>query len=290
MKSYLRTLKSAIENRRILCYIAFSDGNRGVFMTIAGYSIWMVVFICVGVFAASFVDAIGGGGGLISLPVYLFAGLPTHFALGTNKLSACIGTVASTARYIKRGYVNWILAVPSIALAMIGSHFGTKLQLMVNETYLRYVLIAVLIVVAVVMLRKKEFPEQPGKIEPWKQKLIVYSAALAVGLYDGFYGPGTGTFLLIAFCKLAKMDLRTASGNVKIVNLSSNIGALITSLIAGKVLVPIGLIAAVFAVSGQYLGAGMMIKNGTKIVTPIIFTVLALLFAKIVLELFGVNI
>ena len=109
-------------------------------------------------------------------------------------------------------------------------------------------------------------------------------------MYDGFYGPGTGTFLLIAFCKLAKMDLRTASGNVKIVNLSSNIGALITSLIAGKVLVPIGLIAAVFAVSGQYLGAGMMIKNGTKIVTPIIFTVLALLFAKIVLELFGVSI
>lgn len=255
---------------------------------IAGYPIWAVLLICVGVFAASVVDAIGGGGGLISLPVYLMVGLPTHYALGTNKMSACLGTVASTARYIRNGYVNWALAVPSIVLAMVGSHFGTKLQLLVNETYLRYVLIVVLLIVAAVMLKKKTFPETPGEICPWKQRIIVWVSAVVIGLYDGFYGPGTGTFLLIAFCRLAKMDLRTASGNVKIVNLSSNIGALITSLIAGKVLVPIGLIAAVFAFSGHHIGAGLMIKNGTKIVTPVILVVLTLLLVKIVLELAGV--
>lgn len=258
-------------------------------MTIAGYSIWKVALICVGIFAGSFIDAIGGGGGLITVPTYIFAGLPTHFALGTNKISACIGTFASTARYAKKGYMNWKFAIPCIVLAMVGSHFGTKLQLMVDEKILRYLLIVVLIFVAIVMLKKKEFSEEAGDIDPVKQKIIVYAAALVIGMYDGFYGPGTGTFLLIAYCKLAKMDLRTASGNVKIVNLASGVAAAITSLIAGKAIVVIGLIAAVFSILGQYLGAGLMIKNGTKIVTPIIFTVLILLFAKIVLELFGIS-
>lgn len=257
-------------------------------MNIAGYPLWAVAVICLGVFVASCVDAIGGGGGLISLPVYMLVGLPTHQALGTNKLSACIGTTASTARYLKKGYVNWGLALPSVALAMLGSTFGTRLQLMVNERVLRYVLIVVLLLVAAVMLKKKDFSETPGEIDPWRQRFIVWGAALVVGLYDGFYGPGTGTFLLIAFCRLAKMDLRTASGNVKIVNLSSNIAAVVTSLLAGTVLVPLGLIAAVFAFAGQYLGAGLMIKNGTKVVTPVILTLLALLLVRIVLELAGV--
>ena len=94
--------------------------------------------------------------------------------------------------------------------------------------------------------------------------------------------------LLLIFCGLAKLDLRTASGNVKLVNFSSNIGALITALIAGTVLVPIGLIAAVFSVAGHYIGAGVTIKNGTKIVRPVIFLVLALLTVKVILELFGI--
>ena len=108
------------------------------------------------------------------------------------------------------------------------------------------------------------------------------------GCLDGFYGPGTGTFLLLAFCCLAKIDVRTASGNVKLVNLSSNVGALATSLAAGKVLIPIGLLAAVFSTAGQYLGAGLALKNGSKIVRPVILVVLALLAGKVLLEIFGI--
>lgn len=257
-------------------------------MMISGYPIWVVLLICVGVFCASFVDAIGGGGGIISVPCYLLAGLPAHFALGTNKLSSCIGTVASTVRYIKNGCVDWLLGIPSIILALVGAHLGTRLQLMVEEKYLQYILLAVLPVIAVIMLRKKQLPEQKGSMNEWLRRSIVWGASLLVGTYDGFYGPGTGTFLLLIFCYLGKLDVRTASGNVKIVNLSSNIGALVTSLIAGKVLIPIGLIAAVFSIAGQYLGAGLALKNGSKIVKPVIFVVLALLAAKIILELFGV--
>lgn len=255
-------------------------------MELWGYPLWALILICGGVFLAGFVDAIGGGGGIISVPVYLFAGLPAHFALGTNKLSSCIGTAASTLRYIKNGYVNWFLALPSILLALLGAHLGTRLQLLVAEKYLEYVLLAVLPLVALFLLKKKNLPEQAGQISPWAQRSIVWSASLLVGTYDGFYGPGTGTFLLLIFCHLGKMDLRTASGNVKLVNLSSNIGALAASLMAGKVLLPVGLLAAAFSVAGHYLGAGLTIRNGSRIVRPVILVVLLLLAAKVLGELF----
>ena len=135
------------------------------------------------------------------------------------------------------------------------------------------------------LLRKQQLPEQAGQIHTGKQMAIVWTASAVIGVYDGFYGPGTGTFLLLIFCNFAKMDLRTASGNVKLVNLASNIGALATSLAAGKVMIPLGLLSAVFATAGQYLGAGQALKNGSKIVRPVIFTVLILLAIKVILEL-----
>ena len=256
---------------------------------IAGYEIWKILIICVGVFLSGFVDAIGGGGGLISLPMYFIAGLPTHFALGTNKLSSCIGTTASTVRYLKKGYVDLKLAVPSAALAIIGSHFGTKLQLSLDADILKYILIVVLVAVAVVMIFKPELSETAGVIPPLRQAVIVLAASFVIGMYDGFYGPGSGTFFLLAFCKLAKLDLRTAAGNVKVVNLASNIGALVTSILAGKVIFVIGIIAGVFSFAGHFAGSDVMIKNGSKAVVPVIFTVLGLLFVKIVLELFGIS-
>ena len=254
-----------------------------------GYPIWVVLLICVGVFCASFMDAIGGGGGIISLPTYLLAGLPMHLALGTNKLSACIGTVASTVRYVKNGCVNWGLGIPSIALAMVGAHLGTRLQLAVDERYLKLVLIIILPVIAAILLRKKELPEQWQPLDMWLRRAIVWGSSLVIGVYDGFYGPGTGTFLLLTFCYLGKIDVRTASGNVKLVNLSSNIGALVTSLSAGKVVVPLGLAAACFSIAGQYLGAGMALKNGSKIVRPVILLVILLLAGKVLLELLGIG-
>ena len=257
-------------------------------MEIFGFPWWTVLMVCLGVFCASFMDAIGGGGGIISVPSYLLAGLPMHVALGTNKLSACIGTVASTVRYVANGYADWGLGIPSIALALVGAHLGTRLQLMMDEQFLKILLLFVLPVIAVVILKQKHLPEQRGEMNEWARRAIVWSASLVIGAYDGFYGPGTGTFLLLVFCYLAKVAVRTASGNVKLVNLASNVGALATSLAAGKVLIPLGLVSAVFATAGQYLGAGLALKNGSKIVRPVILVVLTLLAGKVLLELFGV--
>ena len=143
-------------------------------------------------------------------------------------------------------------------------------------------LLIVLPVVAFVVLRQRQLPEERGDIEPKKQMAIVYLAALVVGAYDGFYGPGTGTFLLLIFCNLGKLDVRTAGGNVKLVNLSSNIASLLTSLLSGKVFLVLGLIGTVSSILGHFIGAGLAIKNGSKIVKPAIIIVLILLAAKVV--------
>ena len=119
-------------------------------LTVDGFALWIVLLVCCGVFLASFMDAIAGGGGIISVPTYLLAfhGLPTYFALGTNKLSSCIGTAFSTGRFIKNGYVNWRLFAPSIVLALLGSMGGTWLQLHTPDKVLKYLLLLVLPVVA----------------------------------------------------------------------------------------------------------------------------------------------
>lgn len=246
----------------------------------------MVAIVFVGVFFASFVDSIAGGGGMISVPCYLLAGLPAHYALGTNKLSAGLGTIVSTTRYIKSGYVNFRLGLPCCVLAICGSCLGTRLQLMVPDRYLQYFLLLILPIIAWIVLRQRQLPETAGEIAPRKQLLIVCAASFMIGIYDGFYGPGTGTFLLLVYCSLAKLDLRTASGNTKLVNLSSNLGALVTSLLNGKVFLALGLIGTIASFAGHYLGSGLAIKNGSRIVKPAILVVLLLLAAKVVQSLF----
>lgn len=255
--------------------------------TVDGFPLWIVLLICCGVFLASFMDAIAGGGGIISVPTYLiaFTGLPTYYALGTNKLSSGIGTVFSTARFIKNGYVHWKLFAPSIVLALLGSMGGTWLQHHTPDTILKYLLLVVLPIVAFVTLRTRSWPDAPGEIDPKKQTLIVWAAALVIGAYDGYYGPGTGTFLMIIFIRLAKLDTRHAAGGVKVINLASNIGSLFTALAAGYVYIGVGLISAAASIAGHYIGAGLAIKNGSRIVRPAVILVLILLTVKVGSEL-----
>lgn len=256
-------------------------------LLIDGQPLWIVLLIGCGVFLASFMDAIAGGGGIISVPTYLIGlrSMPTYFALGTNKLSSGIGTVFSTARFIRQGYVKWTLAAPSIAFALLGSMGGTWLQHHTPDVVLKYLLLVVLPIVAFFTLRTRVWPDEPGEISFRKQAAIVWAASLIIGAYDGYYGPGTGTFLMLVFIRLAKMDTRTAAGGVKVVNLSSNIGSLFTAWQAGYVLWGVGLIAAVFSILGHYIGAGLAIKNGSKIVKPTVIIVLLLLAIKVLSEL-----
>lgn len=242
------------------------------------------LIICPLTFLAGLVDSIAGGGGLISLPAFLFAGLPMHSAIATNKLSSTVGTTVSTARYCKNGYYDKKLAVPGIICALIGSMIGARLVLLVADKYLKWMMIIILPIVAAAVLMDKNHEEKELTLSFGKRVVIVAAAGLIIGIYDGFYGPGTGTFLLLALTKLAQMDIRTASGNVKLINLSSNVAALFTFLFSGYVNITLGLAGALFCLMGHYMGAGLVMKNGSKIVRPIILVVLVLLFVKIIFE------
>lgn len=239
--------------------------------------------VCPLVFLAGFVDAIAGGGGLISLPAYLFAGLPVHNVLATNKLSSATGTLVSTIRLIKNKHIDLGLVPGTVLCALIGSTIGARLALYLDDYIFKIVLIVVLPIVAFSVLRDKDFTVTiPEGFTRKKQYIIMAICSLAIGMFDGFYGPGTGTFLLLAFTKLGKLDMEKATGNVKAVNLTSNISALITFLFAGKILWSLGLVASLFSIAGHYTGAGMVLNNGTKIIRPIIIVVLILLIVKIV--------
>ena len=170
--------------------------------------------------------------------------------------------------------------------AVAGSVVGAKLALLTPDSIFQILLVVALPFVAFAVLRKRtlDAPED-AEISPRKQYVIVTVSSLLIGAYDGFYGPGTGTFMLIAFTAAAKLPVKHASGEVKVANLASNVAALITFFMHGAVWLSLGLAAAVFSIVGNYLGAGMVMKDGTKIVRPIIIVVLSLLFVKVVFDL-----
>lgn len=241
------------------------------------------LFVCPLLFLAGLVDAIGGGGGLISLPAYLIAGVPVHQAVATNKLSSTCGTTLATVRFIKNGLVNIKLAVPSVISAIIGSSIGAKLSLMMDEKIMEYVLFAVLPIAAFIVLNKKLFKDNPDAelILNTKTYITAIIAALIIGMYDGFYGPGTGTFLIIAFTTFAKISIGSANAQAKVINLTTNITSLIIFILNGQVLFTLGLAAAACNMLGGYIGAGLVINKGSRIVKPTILLVLVLLFLKI---------
>jgi uncharacterized membrane protein YfcA len=244
-------------------------------------SIFLIV--CPLVFLAGFVDSIAGGGGLVSLPAYLLAGLPIHFALGTNKLSSVMGAVTASIRYYKNGYVDLLLCIPSIIAALAGSAIGTLLTLHIDERYLQWILVVVLPVTAFYVLRQKELRSGEA-FSRWKTAIIAALVSFVIGGYDGFFGPGTGTFLILLYCGLAHMEGRTATGNAKFVNLASNLSAAVLFLLHGKVLIPLGLTAGIFSIAGSWLGSGLAIKKGTGIIRIFILVVLVFLFIRIILN------
>lgn len=240
------------------------------------------LIVCPLVFLAGFVDAVGGGGGLISLPAYLIAGVPAHLAVGTNKFSSAAGTIFSTGRFIKNGHADFGLAIPGIIAALIGAQIGAQIALTVSDQVFRLVLVVMLPVIALyVLLRKDLEPDTSTPISRRKQLVIVLAATLLIGMYDGFYGPGTGTLLILVYVSLAKLDVLTSAGNTKLANLTSNISALVVFLMNGVVLLPLGAAAAVFSIAGHYVGAGLAMKNGSRFIRIIILLVIALLFVKV---------
>lgn len=247
-------------------------------------SIYTFLIVCPLVGLAGFVDAIGGGGGLISLPAYLLAGIPAHNAIATNKLSSACGTALATGRFIKNGLVNFVLAIPAVISAIIGSYIGAHLSMRISERVLSIALLVLLPIVAFIVLNKKIFKDNGNEKIELNRKTVITTiiSALVIGMYDGFYGPGTGTFLIIAFTVAANMGMKVANAQAKVINLTTNITSLTVFLLNGQVVVSLGLAAAVCNMIGGFLGAGLVMKNSSKIIRPVVIIVLIILAVNVV--------
>ncbi len=246
-----------------------------------------LLIVCPLVFTAGFVDAIAGGGGIISIPAYLFAGLPAHFAAGCNKFSASFGTVIAAKKYFSSGKMNLKIALYSAIGSIIGAFIGTNMALYINEKTLEGLLLLALPLVAFFLATQKSFGKEvvPKNFSETKQIALSIGIGIVIGTYDGLIGPGTGTFLILAFSGLLGLELVTASGCAKVSNLASNLTSMIIFTISGKVIFAIAIPAALCSMLGGYMGAKFAIKKGANSVKYIIFLVLALLFFKTILDI-----
>lgn len=244
------------------------------------------LIVCPLVFLAGFIDAIAGGGGLISLPAYMLAGLPPHIAIGTNKLSSSVGTMVATGQYISKGFMVWKLAIPAILFAFAGANIGSHLTLLVPEDIFMGVMLLALPLIAIYVFTHKSLSNDVEPTIDRRVWIVVLASAFFIGMYDGFYGPGTGTFLMLLLTGAAHLTTRQAAGITKAINLSSNIMSLVVFLLNGTVLLPLGLTAALFSVAGNYLGARSFIKRGDKIARPAIIVVISIFIIKVLYEYF----
>lgn len=246
-----------------------------------------LLILCPLIFLASFIDSIAGGGGLISLPAYIFAGLPIHTAYGTNKFSSCMGTATAVVNYSRGGCIDISSAVAGSLCAILGSWVGTRLALSLSPRALQICLMVILPLVGIFILTRRNSGETVIKKPPGlKSKLVLSSLiGLVLGSYDGFFGPGTGMFMTIALTGLVHLELIKAVGTTKVLNLSSNVASMVTWLVNGKILFPVAIPCMICSIAGGFLGSRMAIKIGKKFIRPVLILVAALLFIKIVYDL-----
>lgn len=244
--------------------------------------------VCPLLFLAGFADSIAGGGGTISVPSALLAGIPIHTAYGTNKLAMSLGTLTSVIQYGRKGKICWFTALFAAAGALAGSPLGALLAMHLSEKYLSYCLMGLLPAAALFLSLNKGFGQTPKHRDLSRLQQAVYALliGLGVGAYDGFFGPGAGTFYIILFCTVLGTDLVQASGNAKVVNLASNTGALVTYILGGKVWFAAGLPMAVCAIAGNFLGSRLAIKNGARFIRPIMAVMILLILVKLILDVF----
>ena len=244
------------------------------------------LIVCPLALIAGFVDAIAGGGGLISLPAYIFAGIPVHNAIATNKMASTMGTSIATLRYALSGYMVRAFVIAGVACGLTGSWAGSNLALLADAQVIKLIMLIAAVPIAFFVLKTKNLDKFADDPLPRRRALALTAViALLIGVYDGFYGPGTGTFLMLTLTTLAHQDVRTAAGTTKAINLSTNAAALAVFLVNGTVLVPLGLAAGAFNILGNYLGARSFTKKGASIVRPIMLVVMALFAAKLIFDL-----
>ncbi|WP_438492778.1 TSUP family transporter [Paenibacillus sp. IHBB 3054] len=243
-------------------------------------SISMIAILVICGFLAGLIDSVVGGGGLIAIPALLSAGIPLPLLLGSNKLAGTLCSFTSTASFMRSGKINFQLVKVLIPFSIIGAVAGSLTVRQVPSEFLKPLVIVMLVVITIYTLFKKAW----GDVSTFagsskKSRLIGIAVALLIGFYDGFFGPGTGSFLIFAFLMMG-FEFVTAAGNAKVLNFASNISSLLTFVALGSVSYSYGLIMGIPMVIGAVVGSRIAIRKGAAYIRPLFIAVTVILISK----------
>lgn len=232
-----------------------------------------LIFLCTACFFAAFVDSISGGGGIISLPAFLLAGIPPHLALGTNKFTSCCSTFSSSVKFAQSNKVDFSILKYLIPFSFIGAILGVNTVLSIDASYLNTIVLILLVLVGIYSLFSKTVGLE-DKFEGFSRKNIFLGIllALVLGFYDGFLGAGVGAFLIFGLINIFKFDFVRAGGNCKVMNFVGNVAAVLMFAIRGEINYKVGIPVALFMILGARLGAKVALNKGAKLIKPIFVT------------------
>lgn len=245
------------------------------------------LIICPLIFLGGFIDSVAGGGGMITLPAYMLAGLPVHMAMGTNKIAASLGGLIATTEYIRSGKINFSIAIPAAIFAYLGGQVGASTAMHLSEDFLNMMMLVILPVVAIFLTIKKDLGSDtaiPREMSKLRQYTIAALVGFFTGMYDGMVGPGTGTFMIMLFSAFLTVDLITASGCAKMANMASGVASAVVFTLGGQIMWAVVIPSILANILGCYCGSRYAIRGGGKRVRGMIFVVLALLFVKMIYE------
>lgn len=263
-------------------YTIFTEGSLLAESLIIG-----IVILVFASFIAGFLDSVAGGAGLILVPAFIITGMPPQLALGQEKLVSTIGTFSSIYNYFKDDKIIWKIVIYGIPTALVGAYIGGKIILSIDEAIVGKIIFYLIPVGVLFSFLPKSEKKEISKIDLSNKKIILIIVpllCLLIGFYDGFFGPGTGSLLIIALHFLVKLPLTESSATSKIFNLTSNIGAFVAFFIAGKMLFIIGIPMVIASIVGNYVGSKLTLKKGAKLIKPLILTSITLLFISLAIK------
>lgn len=250
-------------------------------MLLPHLSEWILALLTLAAFCAGLVDTIAGGGGLIALPAILAAGLPPSLALGTNKFQATCGVAMATWRFWRKGHLNIRHCWVGILFCTIGASAGTCLVLWVNDNWLRKALPILLFAVLLYSIFSPRVSSQDTHPR-LKPLAFLMGCGLLLGFYDGFLGPGTGSFWVVALMFFLGFNMQKATIHAKLYNFISNLVALIWFIAAGKVFYTIGFCMAAGQMCGAYVGAHLVMSKGIKLIRPVFMVMVSIMLILLI--------
>ncbi|MEC5398713.1 sulfite exporter TauE/SafE family protein [Uliginosibacterium sp. H1] len=246
--------------------------------------LWWWLLLGGGAFVAGLVDAVVGGGGLVQVPLLLavFPTVPVPILFGTNKLSSIAGTASAAWHYAKEVHIPRSVAIPGAIAALIGAWLGAGAVSLIPTAWLRPMVLILLVVVGTYTWLRPQLGQQRGEAPPRYRGAIMASViGGGIGFYDGFFGPGTGSFLILAFVKLFRMDMLQASATAKVLNFATNLAAIVFFALFHGVLWAVGLVMAVCNVAGAQVGARLAVRHGNAFVRVLFLVVVSVLALKL---------